>query len=893
MFASLRLRILDLRSGERRPFLLAFLLLALTIAGHTLVETARDALFLARLPPQRLAFVYVTVAAGTLLVTPISANLVRWVGARNAIVATLVSTAYGIAWFRLRPASNELVFALYVFGGLAATALVAQFWILATELFTAAQGRRLFGPLAAGGVLGAIAGAAIATALLLAFSVQALLVAACAAFVVGALVATLIDVESDEVERVVPPALGGDALRVLREEPFVWRLAGIAAASTALAVVVDYVFKARIASSVQPGELAGYFARFQLGLNAASLVLQLLVAGPLVARLGVVGVALLTPAALLLTSSLAAAGGASLGAMVVTKGADGALRNSVHRVGLELFWAPLESATKQRAKAFVDGVVTRGAQALAAVALYFLARGSEQLTSLTVVATVLAGFWLISIVRLRVSYMELFRKALRRGDLDRDFSATELDLTAVEALIEALARPEGNDVIAAMNVLADRGRAKLIPALILYHDDERVLVRALEILASSERRDWQALGERLLEHRSSAVQQAAVRALARAGAREPLERAAESEQPLIRATAALHLAQFDQRPLSQDPRVSELVEAEGEMGHQARLALIEAIAAHPTEDSVQTLLELARRPQLEGAVTAAFTQVSDERALPFLVERLAARDDRTMARKALVRLGPPAFQELVRQLGSASTSRRLLLHLPRTLAAFETPAAVDELVALLRSSHDGLVRYKALRGLEQLALRTDLRVPFAPLAAELQRNCVEYLRLFALALPFRADSATRRRTSRSLVLGLLEDKLRQSLDRIQRLIQVTQRGDDVPRVFSALRSNDRHQHARAVEFLDALVRGWERGAGDTTSVLRLIVEELSPSERVARAAPFTGVLPKNVTDVLELLSSDPDPTLSALAFEAQRAPPLSRRRSEAPPPPPELLRGPT
>jgi hypothetical protein len=34
--------------------------------------------------------------------------------------------------------------------------------------------------------------------------------------------------------------------------------------------------------------------------------------------------------------------------------------------------------------------------------------------------------------------------------------------------------------------------------------------------------------------------------------------------------------------------------------------------------------------------------------------------------------------------------------------------------------------------------------------------------------------------------------------------------------------------------------------------------------------------------VLDLLSEDPDPTLSAIAREAQRAPPLSRRHSMPP-----------
>jgi hypothetical protein len=40
------LRIVELRAGEGPAFARAFAVIALTIAGHTLLETARDALFL-------------------------------------------------------------------------------------------------------------------------------------------------------------------------------------------------------------------------------------------------------------------------------------------------------------------------------------------------------------------------------------------------------------------------------------------------------------------------------------------------------------------------------------------------------------------------------------------------------------------------------------------------------------------------------------------------------------------------------------------------------------------------------------------------------------------------------------------------------------------------------
>ena len=53
---------LDIRPTERRGVLAAFLTMAAAMAAHQLLETARDALFLASLPASRLPWVYLAIA---------------------------------------------------------------------------------------------------------------------------------------------------------------------------------------------------------------------------------------------------------------------------------------------------------------------------------------------------------------------------------------------------------------------------------------------------------------------------------------------------------------------------------------------------------------------------------------------------------------------------------------------------------------------------------------------------------------------------------------------------------------------------------------------------------------------------------------------------------------
>ena len=865
-----RSRFLDVRAGEVGLFLRVFFVLGLTIAGHTLLETARDALFLARLPPKLLALVYVVVALGMLVITPLNVRLTRRAGPRNALVVSLLLTAFVSAWFRTRPPTPNTVFALYVFGTLSATLLIGQFWLLAGTIFSASQSRRLFGPLASGGVLGAIAGAGAATLLLEVTKVRTLLTVAPLAYFGAALLVSKVSLETEEAatntERTKTPL--APELTKMRRDPFLWRLAAIAALSIAVSLVIDYLYRAKVASTLHADQLAPFFARYQLLLNIGSLLLQLTVTSSVVQRVGVLGLALTAPALLTMGSALSAASSASFAVVVTLKATDSALRNSLGRVASELLWAPVEN--QARGRGLVDLLVTRSTQALAGVVLLgaTMSRNPSPVL-LAICAAGLSCIWLMVGLGLRAPYIALFRNALRRGSVERDFTLGELDLTSLEMLVEALAKPEANEVIAAMNVLAERKREKLIPALILHHSDDAVLIRALELFGGTDRRDWLPLGERLLNHDNPRVQQAAVRAFALSGVTSVLERVLEHPNPSLRAFAAVYLAQLGGKALPGNPLTWELFRAD-DAEHTLKRAFIETLAAHPPPDATLVLLQMARLPALLSAVTQSLALVGDESSIPFLIGRLKFAEDRLVARRGLVRLGKPAFEALRETLTDQRVERRLRIHIPRSISAFENPEAVTFLIAIMLGDQDGLIRYKALRGLGQLARESSLVIPIVPITDELKRNSIEYLRLFSARTSIERDSALAARLAVTLVTELLDDKIQQSFDRLGRLLQIMHRGDDIRTIFSALRTGDRRQRGQAIEFLDALIRGVGRSADDVATLLRLVVDDLPAEERARRATELVGVF-ANAHDTLELLAKDQDAILRDLAAHAVAA----------------------
>jgi hypothetical protein len=207
------------------------------------------------------------------------------------------------------------------------------------------------------------------------------------------------------------------------------------------------------------------------------------------------------------------------------------------------------------------------------------------------------------------------------------------------------------------------------------------------------------------------------------------------------------------------------------------------------------------------------------------------------------------------------------IHLPRSISAFLSADALAILLRALVEHDNGLVRYKALRGLEELALETSLRIEVSPIFSELTRNAREYLRLFSARLALIQDRAAGGRLEVELVRELLDDKIAQSRDRLARLLQVLHRADDIPAIFTALGSSDRRRRGRAVEFLDALIHGVDRASDEVAALLRLVVDDLPDDQRAKRSAPLVGAF-ADARSTLRTLAEDSDDIVSLLATRA-------------------------
>jgi AAA family ATP:ADP antiporter len=868
-------RLIDLRPGEARMAILSFLVLMLMAAGYTALETARDTLLVTRLPLRRFGVAYIAVAACALPAAEVLGRVARRWDPRRVLMALLLLSAMAALVFTALPFRRTVVVALYVTVALVSSALFPQFWVLVGAALTVGQSRRLIGPIAAASVLGGVLGGAVGAASLPWLPVRGL-IAIAAAILAGGAGATFF-VPRPPPRPTIPVSQSATtplttSMTAFREEPFLVRVAVLVAATTATALVIDYFFKSTVAQTVPSGARGAFIARYYAVVNVVALVVQLFVGGAIVRRLGVGTAMVVTPLVSVVGGAAAFVAGGLSTPVFLLKGADASLRGSINRLTTELVYLPVSQSGRERAKPLIDGALARLVQALTAGTLLVL--GSVHMLSPRAFSVLVLFFslpWLGAAVTMRRQYLGQLRRSVVPARSDGAGSSLELDLPSAELIVENLGSDDPLVVLAAMNTLERRGHQRLIPALVLHHPDERVLRRALEIFASalSTRSDWHTLAGRLIEHPDDRVRIAAASALAALGKLD-FDRLASDSSPGVGGYAALHAALAGPHEnLVDDPHVAAALRGDS----AARTGLLVAVAdAEPSPRVSRVLLALAdvqgpRSTEWNNLLARATVRHGAVEMVPRLIDQLPRWEGREVIRGALVALGEPAFAQVALALEDPSRPRRLRAYLPSTLARFGTPAAGAKLLDCVEREPNGLVRYKALRALDRLVADSGVEVDRGRVARAVHANLVGYFGLLGLRVPLGvgppavtgAQSSTFR-----LFAGLLDDKLRQSIERVFRLLKIAHSKEDIHRVYLAYRGTDKRSRANASEFLDALL--WRHDEQSLRELVRIVSDDLSPEAQLTRAAAFLGLTPPSSHDeAVRAALADPDIKVAVLA----------------------------
>ncbi|MDH3594284.1 MAG: MFS transporter [Rhodospirillales bacterium] len=288
--------------------------------------------------------------------------------------------SYAAYSFVLGAPGSGTVWSFYLFGDLFSTLMVATFFAFLNDSVTPDAAKRLYGLVGLGGVSGGVFGSYVVAALIaqvdrpqwlwICFAIG--LMIAAVAFLAGRIVDRNPPPESapqeppreEKAPSARNPAVEG-AVLVFRS-PYLLSIVAIVGLYEIVSTILDFQFTSTIAHYLEGEAIGRQFSIVFAITNTLALLVQLLLTGFVMSRLGV-GVALLVlPVAILAAS----AGYAALpilwmGSLLNT--ADNGFSYSINQSAKESLYVPTTKDEKYKAKAFIDMFVQRFAKAIAVV----------------------------------------------------------------------------------------------------------------------------------------------------------------------------------------------------------------------------------------------------------------------------------------------------------------------------------------------------------------------------------------------------------------------------------------------------------------------------------------------------------------------------------------------
>ena len=393
-------------------------MIAFQIAG----KATRDALFLSSFGVASLPAMVITAAVVSALV---SVGLAR-VMARSrpgalvprlfALSGLLLLAEWALALQSRRPAAILLYFHFTALGAL----LVSGFWAIVNERFDPRTARRTIGHITTGGSVGGLVGGLLPERVGAMMSLLAMLPILAGLHLLAA--GLVLGVDHGAPPRTQAPDPGADpdtagsGAAILRASPYLLSMALLVTLTSAAEGLLDYVFKARASAAAATGEeLLRLFAAFYTVTALLGISFQVTTLRKLLVRLGVARSAALLPAGV----SVGAVGAFLVPGLIpvlLARGAEVVLRNSLFRAAYELLFTPVAPREKRATKLLIDvgaarvGDVIGGAIIVVALVLTGAATGKVLLGA--TVALSLAALYVAR--KLHLGYVAALEGTLQR-----------------------------------------------------------------------------------------------------------------------------------------------------------------------------------------------------------------------------------------------------------------------------------------------------------------------------------------------------------------------------------------------------------------------------------------------------------------------------------------------
>lgn len=281
--------------------------------------------------------------------------------------------------------------------------VVSVFWALMVDVFDSEQGKRLFGFLAAGATLGAIAGSSITASLVRDVGAAKLFFASVVLLEVAVLAVRRLSRLSDKLQHRPldrPDAgerpIGGGILAGISHTLRSPYLLHVCLFITLFTVTSTFLYfqQAAVARDYFADRAArtAFFARVDLAVNVLTLVIQLFFTAQILKRFGVaVTLSILPLFSVLGFAALAIA--PTIAVIVVLQVLRRAANFALARPTRELLYTVIPREDKYKAKTFIDTVVYRGGDQIGSWSYLALSAGGLGIAGIALVAVPLSALW--------------------------------------------------------------------------------------------------------------------------------------------------------------------------------------------------------------------------------------------------------------------------------------------------------------------------------------------------------------------------------------------------------------------------------------------------------------------------------------------------------------------
>jgi AAA family ATP:ADP antiporter len=648
------------------------------------------------------------------------------------------------------------------------------------------------------------------------------------------------------------------SLQLLFSSPYFRAIAAVVCFSSLVTTLTDWQFLA-IGKQflVKKDVMAAFFGDFYFYAGILGLLFQLLLTARFLRRFGI-GTALFV---LPVTVFLGSAGLLVLGTLasaVALHGGDRVLGYSIDKSSAELLYLPISAGVKLQVKWFIDTVIWRMGDGLSGViVLIFATYLHFSPRQISWIVLLLVTGWLAAVSVVRRQYVATLRESITQHRFDvEQASAAVLDRSTTDLLNTNLSASDPQDILYALSLFEVEQQRAVHPAIraLLSHSAPEVRRKAISILSASGDQTVRPDMERLLRDPDLNVRTEALLYLTHNAHVDPLE--------LIEEVGAF--PDFSVRSAV----VAFLVRPGQAQNLEAARQILEAMVSEQGAEGRRTKVEAARllgllpdsfNPLLLMLLADADTAVAQEairsvgksrqrRLVPDLLDKLANRELRAEAAKALGEFGDTIIGALRDHLGDSSVAIEARREIPAILAGVGTPAAARVLMEHLLES-DITLRLRTISALNKLCrlhpeIETDVQTLETVLAAEILGHYRSYQILDKLGVA--GDSQD----------PAVTESIRQELERIFRLLGLLYPHLDLHAAYLGLQSKSVSVHGNALEFLDTVLKSQLRDM-----LMPLLDGKITVGERARLANRLVGTkIESREHAVVALVTSD-DPWL--------------------------------